>query len=138
LFFCLITRLCKYGQKILRRRNWREHNAYICQANLPIVLAAYKTASRWDGVQQSNSITHHNMRTTTTTTTTTSSSSSSKSHRKKVYMTNLRYSVKRKVRVNRNSTSTSKSKNKSRRKNRSSRRVNSRRINRLLNRRNRG
>ncbi|EDW98623.2 protein new-glue 2 [Drosophila yakuba] len=72
--------------------------------------------------------------TTTTTTTASSSSSSSKVHRKRFRIKNLHFSNSRKVRVYRNGNSSSSSSSRKR----SGRRVSSRRINRLLRRRNQG
>ncbi|XP_039495007.1 protein new-glue 2 [Drosophila santomea] len=72
--------------------------------------------------------------TTTTTTAASSSSSSSKVHHKRIRIKDLRYSISRKVRVNRKGNSSSSSRSRKR----SGRRVSSRQINRLLLRRNQG
>ncbi|XP_033167638.1 protein new-glue 3 [Drosophila mauritiana] len=75
---------------------------------------------------------------TTTTTTSSSSSSSSKVHRKRFRIKNLKYSIKRRVRVYRATSASSTSRNRNRNRNRSGRRVSVRRLNRLLRGRNQG
>ncbi|KAI8044498.1 protein new-glue 3 [Drosophila gunungcola] len=70
--------------------------------------------------------------TTTTAATTTTTTSSSNVHRKRFRIKNLKYSIKRKVKVYRSTTSSSRSRS------RSGRRVTVRRIRRLLRRRNQG
>lgn len=74
--------------------------------------------------------------TTTTTASSSSSSSSSKVHRKRFRIKNLKYSIKRRVRVYRDTSASSTSRNRTR--NRSGRRVSVRSLNRLLRRRNQG